>query len=144
MEPRLSLVLKVGEGGNPVIDFGHIVSTLNKLDAADDEKVLLTSRDEKSLLVVSFADVKRCLEQAFQELYSQSSAPAAVIPPSVASRTQSYIGRSGYGSAHGPEGYESANSHPYLHAQAQGPLRRGRGGYDNTRGGRRAGRFGGR
>jgi len=59
--------------GNPVMDLGHVVSALNKLDTADDEKIVLTSRDGKSLLVVSFADVARCLEGAYEELLAGSS-----------------------------------------------------------------------
>lgn len=54
------------------MDLGHVVSSLNKLDAADDEKIVLTSRDGKNVLVVSFADVAWCLEKAYQELCSSS------------------------------------------------------------------------
>ena len=50
------------------MDLGHVVTTLNKLDAADPEKIVLVSRDGKSMLVVSYADVARCLESAFTEL----------------------------------------------------------------------------
>lgn len=58
--------------GRPVMDAGHVVSSLNKLDAADEEKIVLTSRDGKNVLVVSFADVAWCLEKAYQELCSNS------------------------------------------------------------------------
>jgi PAB-dependent poly(A)-specific ribonuclease subunit 3 len=54
--------------GHPWLDFGHIIESLNKLDIGSDEKILLTSRDERSILVVSFADVKKCLEETFQEI----------------------------------------------------------------------------
>ena len=50
------------------MDLGHVVTALNKLDAADEEKIVLASRDGKSLMVVSYADVGRCLESAFHEL----------------------------------------------------------------------------
>lgn len=56
--------------GNPIMDLGHVVTALNKLDAADPEKIVLASRDGKSMLVVSYADVARCLESAFNELCS--------------------------------------------------------------------------
>lgn len=56
------------EAGRPVMDLGHIITALNKLDAADEERIVLASRDGKSLLVVTFADVARCLEGAFGEL----------------------------------------------------------------------------
>ena len=58
--------------GRPVMDLGHVVSSLNKLDAADEEKIVLTSRDGKNVLVVSFADVAWCLEKSYQELCSNS------------------------------------------------------------------------
>ncbi|WIA17811.1 hypothetical protein OEZ85_009321 [Tetradesmus obliquus] len=51
-----------------VLDWGHVVEALNKLDAGVSEQVLLQSRDERSLLVVSYADVKRCIEAAIAEL----------------------------------------------------------------------------
>jgi PAB-dependent poly(A)-specific ribonuclease subunit 3 len=54
------------------MDLGHVVTALNKLDAADEEKIVLSSRDGQSLMVVSFADVARCLESAFQELIAGS------------------------------------------------------------------------
>jgi len=74
-----TLLLRHGEvfhqadgAGRPVMDLGHVVSSLNKLDAADEEKIVLSSRDGKNVLVVSFADVAWCLEKAYQELCSNS------------------------------------------------------------------------
>ena len=64
------------EAGNPVLDVGHVVSSLNKLDAGDSEKVVLASRDGQALLVVSFADVARCLESAYDELLAKNAAVA--------------------------------------------------------------------
>ena len=64
--------------GNPVLDLGHVVTALNKLDAADEEKIVLASRDGKSLMVVSYADVARCLESAFMELCNGSVPPSAL------------------------------------------------------------------
>ncbi|KAL3797371.1 hypothetical protein HJC23_010497 [Cyclotella cryptica] len=58
--------------GRPAMDLGHVISSLNKLDAADEEKIVLTSRDGKNVLVVSYADVAFCLEKAYQELCSNS------------------------------------------------------------------------
>jgi len=54
--------------GHPILDLGHVVSSLNKLDAADTEKIVLTSRDGTSMLVVSYCDVALCLESAYGEL----------------------------------------------------------------------------
>jgi PAB-dependent poly(A)-specific ribonuclease subunit 3 len=42
---------QVDTEGKPVLDFGHIVETLNKLDTGDAENILLTSRDGQSILV---------------------------------------------------------------------------------------------
>lgn len=61
------------------MDLGHVVTALNKLDAADEEKIVLSSRDGKSLMVVSYADVARCLESAYHELLSGSVSPAAAL-----------------------------------------------------------------
>ena len=60
------------------MDLGHVVTALNKLDAADEERIVLSSRDGKSLMVVSYADVARCLENAYHELCS-GSVPATAL-----------------------------------------------------------------
>lgn len=59
---------QVTEEGQPWIDMAHIVQCLNKLDVGVPEKICLMSRDEQSILVVSYAELKHCLEQSFQEL----------------------------------------------------------------------------
>ena len=60
------------------MDLGHVITALNKLDAASDEKIVLSSRDGKSLMVVTYADVAQCLESAYHELVSGSVPPAAL------------------------------------------------------------------
>lgn len=40
-----------------MVDLSHILTNLNKLDAGVDEKIMLTSRDEQSCLVVSYREV---------------------------------------------------------------------------------------
>jgi len=68
-ETRCLKVFHQADGsGRPVMDLGHVVTCLNKLDAADEEKIVLTSRDGKSMFVVSYAEVGRCLDNAFNEL----------------------------------------------------------------------------
>mmetsp|Transcript_18740 Transcript_18740/g.16968 ORF Transcript_18740/g.16968 Transcript_18740/m.16968 type:complete len:824 (+) Transcript_18740:57-2528(+) len=57
----------------PAIDIGHIISSLNKLDAGDSEQIVLSSRDNKDLFIVTYYDVKRCLEDAISELSNQST-----------------------------------------------------------------------
>ena len=44
----------------------------SQLDAGVQENVLLHSRDEQSVLVVSYADLKSCLETTFTELLSSA------------------------------------------------------------------------
>ncbi|XP_053312367.1 PAN2-PAN3 deadenylation complex subunit PAN3 isoform X2 [Spea bombifrons] len=70
---RDHLFHQVTEAGTPWIDLGHIVSCLNKLDAGVPEKISLISRDEKSVLVVTYSDLKRCFENTFQELVAASN-----------------------------------------------------------------------
>jgi PAB-dependent poly(A)-specific ribonuclease subunit 3 len=59
--PTLCLwhVFQVDGDGLPILDAGHVLTALNKLDAGDPEEILLSSRDGKDLLVVSYADVQR-------------------------------------------------------------------------------------
>jgi PAB-dependent poly(A)-specific ribonuclease subunit 3 len=57
--------------GTPVLDFGHIVETLNKLDAGTSEKLLLMSRDEQSLIVASYKEIKKSVSLIFKELQQQ-------------------------------------------------------------------------
>ncbi|CAG9856789.1 unnamed protein product [Phyllotreta striolata] len=64
---------QVQEDGTPWLDMAHIVQCLNKLDVGVPEKISLVSRDEQSVLVVSYAELKHCLEQSFNELCSSSS-----------------------------------------------------------------------
>ncbi|KAH8302680.1 hypothetical protein KR044_009400, partial [Drosophila immigrans] len=84
----------VTEDGRPWLDHAHIVQCLNKLDAGSIERVSLLhniqnlstliqlfgvvqvqlmSRDEQSVLIVSYAELKNCLENAFSELMSAAN-----------------------------------------------------------------------
>lgn len=54
--------------GDPVVDLGHVLTSLNKLDAGSDEKITLISRDEQSCFIVSYKEVKKALESSFQAL----------------------------------------------------------------------------
>ncbi|XP_060519443.1 PAN2-PAN3 deadenylation complex subunit Pan3 [Cylas formicarius] len=63
---------QVSEDGQPWLDMAHIIQCLNKLDVGVAEKICLMSRDEQSILVVSYAELKHCLEQSFQEVSSAS------------------------------------------------------------------------
>ncbi|MCJ1369203.1 PAB-dependent poly(A)-specific ribonuclease subunit 3 [Loxospora ochrophaea] len=63
---------QVDSQGSPVLDLGHVLSCLNKLDAGSEEMVQLTSRDEQTCVLVSFKELKRNIEGAFQELLKAS------------------------------------------------------------------------
>ncbi|KAK2814366.1 PAB-dependent poly(A)-specific ribonuclease subunit 3, partial [Arthroderma sp. PD_2] len=56
-----------GQNG-PVVDLGHVLTCLNKLDAGSEEKVTLISRDEQSCFVVSYKELKKGVEMSFQAL----------------------------------------------------------------------------
>jgi len=59
---------QAADDGAPKVDWGHVVECLNKLDLGVTEEVMLMSEDEQVLLVVTYADIKRCLENAYEEL----------------------------------------------------------------------------
>ncbi|THH07581.1 hypothetical protein EW145_g3287 [Phellinidium pouzarii] len=62
----------VDENGNPVMNLGHVLTNLNKLDAGSDERLMLVSRDEQSCLVVTYREVRNCIEAAFSCLLSST------------------------------------------------------------------------
>lgn len=59
---------QVDSNGNPVLDLGHMIRCLNKLDAGTDERICLTSRDEQTTFLVSYKELKKQLGNAFGEL----------------------------------------------------------------------------
>ncbi|XP_026324760.1 PAN2-PAN3 deadenylation complex subunit PAN3 [Hyposmocoma kahamanoa] len=59
--------------GRPWLDQAHLVHCLNQLDSGSNAKVELMSRDGQSILVVSYAELKHCLEQAFDEVMLAST-----------------------------------------------------------------------
>ena len=58
-----------------MLDLGHIITCLNKLDAGIDEKIQLISRDEQNVFVLSYREVKRGFESAWAEI-SKAGNPA--------------------------------------------------------------------
>ncbi|GFZ47901.1 PAB1P-dependent poly(A)-nuclease [Saitozyma sp. JCM 24511] len=55
----------MGVDGKPVLDLSHVLTSLNKLDAGLDERIMLVSRDDQSCLVVSYREIKACIEAAY-------------------------------------------------------------------------------
>ena len=64
---------QVDEMGRPVVNLSHVLACLNKLDAGTDERIMLVSRDEQSCLVVSYREVKACIESAFGYVVAHSA-----------------------------------------------------------------------
>ncbi|KAG9088892.1 PAB-dependent poly(A)-specific ribonuclease subunit 3 [Ceratobasidium sp. UAMH 11750] len=59
---------QVDTRGKPVLNLTHVFTNLNKLDAGSDECLMLVSRDERNCLVVSYKEVKTCIESAYRDL----------------------------------------------------------------------------
>ncbi|MCJ1274604.1 PAB-dependent poly(A)-specific ribonuclease subunit 3 [Puttea exsequens] len=64
---------QVDSQNNPVLDMGHILGCLNKLDAGLEEKVQLMTRDEQSIMVLSYKEMKAEIDRAWQQLIGRSS-----------------------------------------------------------------------
>ncbi|RDI78833.1 hypothetical protein Vi05172_g11187 [Venturia inaequalis] len=58
----------VDENEKPVVDLGHVMSCLAKLDAGTSETITLMSRDQQSVFVVTYKELKKGLEGTFQDL----------------------------------------------------------------------------
>lgn len=59
--------------GNPVLDLAHVLACLNKLDAGIDEKITLTARDENTVAVVSYRELKSAVEAAWGDLMRRAA-----------------------------------------------------------------------
>ncbi|KAK2168696.1 hypothetical protein LSH36_15g19075 [Paralvinella palmiformis] len=59
---------QIDESGVPWLDMAHVVQCLNKLDSGAPEKICLMSQDEQSILVVTYAELRQCLETTFTGL----------------------------------------------------------------------------
>ena len=55
----------------------HIIYVfLFQLDSGSSEKISLMSRDEQNILVVSYAEIKQCVENAFGDIISAANQSA--------------------------------------------------------------------
>jgi PAB-dependent poly(A)-specific ribonuclease subunit 3 len=67
---------QVGESGAPMLDFGHVVECLNKLDLGTEERVALVTRDNATVLVAAYKELKLASDAAFKQLLSAKPAPS--------------------------------------------------------------------
>ncbi|KAH6667548.1 PAB-dependent poly(A)-specific ribonuclease subunit PAN3 [Halenospora varia] len=63
---------QVNAEGKPVLDMGHMVGCLNKLDAGSQEKIILTSRNEQNVFVITYNELKKQVNAAWAELQKPS------------------------------------------------------------------------
>jgi len=66
----------VDHNGRPNTDLGHIVGCLNRLDAGSTEAIQLASRDGDTMFIVSYKELKRGFENAWNELSAAGSSGA--------------------------------------------------------------------
>ncbi|KAL9602540.1 MAG: hypothetical protein Q9179_002522 [Wetmoreana sp. 5 TL-2023] len=64
---------QVDAQGNPVLDLAHVLSCLNRLDVGSEEKMVLTTRDEETVIVATFREVKACIEGAWGDLMRRAA-----------------------------------------------------------------------
>ena len=82
---------QVADDGRPVLDAAHMVDSLHRLDRGTADRILLSSRDGASLLVASYAQLRKALHTAFEELRApgaraaaaEHAATPAAVPPAV-------------------------------------------------------------
>jgi PAB-dependent poly(A)-specific ribonuclease subunit 3 len=70
---------RVDADGKPNLGIGHMLSCMSKLDAGIDEMVVLTSRDNETVFVLTYRELRQMLDRAFNELVklSKTGAPGA-------------------------------------------------------------------
>ncbi|CAG7726412.1 unnamed protein product [Allacma fusca] len=64
---------QVTADGRPWMDLSHVVYCLNRLDTGSLEKICLMSRDEQSILITTYAELKQCMEQSFGEILAATT-----------------------------------------------------------------------
>jgi len=71
---------QVMEDGRPFLDMSHIIANLNRLDAGIPDKICLMSRDEQNVLLVSYAEIKNCLEQSYKDIVADAGSKPRIQP----------------------------------------------------------------
>jgi PAB-dependent poly(A)-specific ribonuclease subunit 3 len=65
---------QVDAEGRPVVDLGHMITCMNKLDAGVEEKIRLVSRDDQTVFIVTYKEVNKLFAKAFADLTKSSPA----------------------------------------------------------------------
>eukprot|EP00168_Porphyra_purpurea_P012296 TRINITY_DN3227_c0_g1_i1.p1 TRINITY_DN3227_c0_g1~~TRINITY_DN3227_c0_g1_i1.p1 ORF type:complete len:315 (-),score=120.12 TRINITY_DN3227_c0_g1_i1:120-1064(-) len=65
---------QVDTDGRPLLDYGHVIECLSRLDVGSPETVLLSSRDGAALILASYAELQRCLRTSLEDLRMQANA----------------------------------------------------------------------
>ena len=63
---------QVDSQGKPVLDLAHVLACLNKVDVGIEEKISLTARDENTVIIVTYREVRTAIEAAFGDLTRRS------------------------------------------------------------------------
>ncbi|GAN02516.1 poly(A)-specific ribonuclease [Mucor ambiguus] len=63
---------QVNEMGVPVVDMGHVIACINKLDTGADESIMLTSREDQTSIIVTYKELKSCIASAFNEINTKA------------------------------------------------------------------------
>ncbi|ODV59133.1 PAN-complex poly(A)-binding subunit PAN3 ASCRUDRAFT_82155 [Ascoidea rubescens DSM 1968] len=64
---------QVDSSGRPVLDLSHVLTCLNKLDTGIEEKILLVAPNEQNCIIISYKELKDCIESAFHDLSRYSN-----------------------------------------------------------------------
>lgn len=58
--------------GKPSLSLGHMINSLNKLDAGIDEPVILSTRDNETVFIPTYRELRTMFDRCFNELIKQS------------------------------------------------------------------------
>jgi PAB-dependent poly(A)-specific ribonuclease subunit 3 len=73
-----SYVFHQNDDSGVILDWGHVACCLHKLDVGSEEKLLLLSKDDTSVVVTSFQEMRHLMEAVFLELQDASRSRATI------------------------------------------------------------------
>ncbi|CBY14673.1 unnamed protein product, partial [Oikopleura dioica] len=59
--------------GNPFLSISHVISSLNKLDVGSDEKIILNSNDDRTVILATYNDIKSAINKPLACLFNNFS-----------------------------------------------------------------------